>query len=129
MADEKFTYSGTTLTFATAGHLMSDVETLVPTQVSDVTMGGIRLTANLGSARHQWQVTVIVPNSSTSQTDLTDILSFVGSTGINYGAHSFTWTDYNGTTRSVNLINDSVSIDSLSASLRRVSFQLEQVNS
>ncbi len=127
MATEQFIYSSTTLSFATAGHLLSDSETYIPNQESDVTLGGIRLTANLGSARHQWQVTVIVPETST-QTDLTDVMNFLGSTGINYGVNSFVWKDYNGTSRSVSLINDSIGIESLGAGWKKVSFSLEQVN-
>ncbi len=127
MAVETFTYGGQTLTFATAGHLLSDSETYIPNQESDVTLGGIRLTANLGTARHQWQVTVIVPETSTA-TDLTDVMGFLGTTGINYGVHSITWVDYNNTTRSVNLINDSIGIESLGAGWKKVSFNLELVN-
>jgi hypothetical protein len=128
MATETFTYSTQTLTFSTAGHLLSDGETLVPNQESDVTIGGVRLTANLGDARHQWQVTVIVPESSASATDLTDILGFLGSTGVNYGVEAFTWSDYSGTTRSVTIINDSIGIESLGAGWKKVSFSLEEVN-
>jgi len=133
MAVETFTYTNIaldvqTLTFATAGHLLSDGETYVPNQQSDVTLGGIRLTANLGSARHQWQVTVIVPETSASQTSSTNVMGFLGTTGINYGVNSFTWIDYNSITRTVNLINDSIGIESLGASWKKISFMLEQVN-
>ena len=134
MAVEKFVYMDTgtvpaehTLTFATAGHLLSDGETYIPNQQSDVTLGGIRLTVNLGTARHQWQVTVIVPETSTA-TDLADVVGFLGTTGINYGVNSFTWVDYNNTTRSVKLISDSIGIESLGSSWKRVSFMLELVN-
>ncbi len=128
MAVETFTYGGQTLTFATAGHLLGDSESIVPNQVSDVTLGGVRLTGNLGDARHQWQVTVIVPRSSTAQTDLADVTGFLGTTGINYGVHAFTWVDYLSTTRSVNLINDSVGFENLGAGWHKVSFSVEQVN-
>ncbi len=132
MAVETFTYIDTalvshTLTFATAGHLLSDGETLLPNQQSDITLGGIRLTANLGTARHQWQVTVIVPETSTA-TDLTDVLGFLGTTGINYGVSSFSWVDYNSVTRTVTIINDNIGIESLGAGWKKVSFTLEEVN-
>ncbi len=128
MATETFAYGGQTLTFSTAGHLLSDGETLVPNQQSDVTLGGVRLTANLGTARHQWQVTVIVPETSTSATDLTDITGFLGTTGVNYGVDDFVWTDYNGTTRAVTIINDTIGIESLGSGWKKVSFSLEEVN-
>lgn len=128
MATETFAYGGQTLTFATAGHLLSDGETFVPNQESGVTLGGVRLTANLGTARHQWQVSVIVPESSAGQTDLTDVLGFLGTTGVNYGVNALVWTDYNGTTRSVTVINDTIGIESLGAGWKQVSFTLEQVN-
>ncbi len=132
MATETFSHTSATpttltLTFATAGHLLSDSETLIPNQESDVTLGGVRLTSNLGDPRHQWQVTVIVPKTSTA-TDLTDVMNFLGTSGVNYGVHSFTWVDYNNTTRTVSIINDSIGVESLGAGWKKVSFTLEQVN-
>ena len=129
MSNTIFTYDSTVLTFATAGHLVGDTQSVLPNQVSDVTLGGVRMTGNLGSARNQWQVTVILPGSSGSQTNLADVLSFLGTGGINYGVNSFTWTDGEGTERTVNLVNDTISIESLGAGWKKVSFQLEQVNS
>lgn len=128
MATETFTYGTHTLTFATAGHLLSDGETLVPNQESDITLGGIRLTANLGAERHQWQVTVIVPDDAPAATDLIDVLKFIGTTWVNYGVHAFTWVDYNSVSRTVTLVNDTVGIESLGAGWKKVSFTLEQVN-
>lgn len=132
MAIETFAYTNAalevkTLTFSTAGHLLSDGETLVPNQESDVTLGGVRLTANLGDAQHQWQVTVIVPETSTA-TDLTDVTGFLGTTGVNYGVNSFTWVDYNSVSRTVTIISDSVGIESLGAGWKKISFMLEEVN-
>jgi len=87
------------------------------------------MTGNLGSARNQWQVTVIVPDSSATQTDLDDVLGFLGTAGVNYGVSSFTWTDGDATDRTVTLVNDTITIESLGAGWKKVGFMLEQVNS
>jgi len=133
MANETFTYPTTaasaTLTFATAGHFISDDDIIIPNQVTDKTAGGVRLTYNRGTESNIYEVSVIVPDSSTSETDYTDIKNFIGSTAINFSENAFKWNDFNGTTRIVHLINQ-FRAEAIGGSIfrRKITFLLEEQN-
>lgn len=111
MAAETFKYPATgtpdvTLTFATAGRLLSEFQkSIKPNQISDVTMGGVRLTYNLGDPFTQYRYTFIVPVSS-GATDLTDVESFIGSSNINFAENAFLWTDNDGNAKTVHMVNE-----------------------
>ena len=132
MAVETFAYTNAaaatlTLTFDLSAPLLSDYsKSIIPNQITDVTLGGIRLTKNLGDPRTQWRYTAIFPLSSGS-TDLADVESFVGSTYINFAENAFTWTNYDSVERTVYMINQ-FTHTMLGQDTVRAAFLLEEQN-
>ena len=120
-----------TLTFedggGSHGHLATDGEQFVFNQIQDVTIGGIRMAKNLGDHFQRWEYTVYVKTSSTSYTDYDDVISFIGSTYINGAQNTFVWKNYNSSSRTVNLIADSISFQRV-RSYTKINFQLEEEN-
>jgi len=134
MASETFAYTNSagstkTLTFDTAGRLLSDYsKEIKPNQISDSTLGGVRLTYTLGDHFTQWRYTVVVPYSSVLETDITDIESFLSSTYVNFSENAFTWTENDGaTTHTVYIING-YSMRMMGGSYCIVNFLLEEQN-
>lgn len=132
MANETFSYTNSssstkTLTFATSGHSINDTDSIEPNQVSQLTMGGVRLIGNIGSAVKKYEYTCVVPTSSVSETDYADVIEFIGTTYINYGQNAFTWTDYNSNALTVRMVNDFQA--SNVGAYKKITFVLEVQNS
>jgi len=129
MADETFAYSGaTTLTFATSGHSVNDSDGIEFNQISDITIGGIRMTKNLGDHFNRWEYTFVVPVSSESETDWADVLTFFGTSHVNGSVNYFTWTDYDSTATSVYAIQMNIwGQNILGAQYKRCTVTLEEL--
>jgi len=134
MASETFSFTNIsgatkTLTFDTAGRLLAEYsKSIIPNQISDITLGGIRLTYSLGNNRTQYKYTVIVPYSDEGETDIADIEEFISSTYINFAENAFTWTENDGaTTHTVFMING-YSMKMVGGSYSIVNFLLEEQN-
>lgn len=131
MANETFKYPDVTsptiiLTFATAGHLLPDKDIIEFNQLSDVSIGGIRMIKSLGDNFTRFEYTAIVPRSSGS-TDLADVKSFVSSTYVNGALQTFVWTDYNSVAKTVRMINNPFTAQRLENSeYYLIRFQLEK---
>jgi len=59
MASETFKYPDDTsptitLTFDTSGHSINDSDGIIFNQITDVTLGGVRMTSNLGDNFDTW---------------------------------------------------------------------------
>jgi len=120
-----------TLTFDTHGHSIGDNRFIRFNQVQDVSIGGVRQVRNLGDNLNQWEYSIIVPVSSTTETSTTDVLEFFSSSYANGGVNSFTWTDDSGSTpvtRTVRLINSDITISRISNKYERITFTIEEVN-
>ncbi len=118
-----------TLTFATSAHSINDGDIIEFNQISDVTIGGIRMVKSLGDNFNRWEYTIIIPLSSGSETDYTDVLSFVGSSYANGSLGSFVWTDYAATAKTVHMINNPFTAKRLgSSAYMQCTFLLEEVN-
>lgn len=135
MASETFSYTNSssatyTLTFDTAGRLLSDYEkSIIPNQISDITLGGIRLTYDMGNPRTQYKYIVVVPYAHDTETDIANIETFISSTYINFSENAFTWTENDGvTTHTVYMLNG-YSMRMVGGSYSLVSFLLEEQNS
>ena len=135
MAVETFSYTNAAsatklLTFSISAPLLADYsKSIIPNQITGVTLGGIRLTKNLGSARTQWRYTAIVDFSS-ALTDLADVEEFIGSTYINFAENAFEWKEWPGyvaTARTVYMINQ-FSHTMLGQDRVRIAFLLEEQN-
>jgi len=134
MASEIFSYTNIlgatkTLSFDTAGRLLSDyAKDIVPNQISDKTLGGVRMTYSLGESTTQYKFTAVVPYSSEVETDIADIEEFISSVYINFSENAFTWTENDGvTTHTVYIINN-YSMRMMGGSYAVVSFLLEEQN-
>ena len=129
MADETFAYTGaTTLTFDVSGHLNDDGETFAFNQISDVTIGGVRMTSNLGEHLNQYEYNAIIYLSHETSTDWANVLSFFGTTYVNGGVNTFTWTDHASTAMTVQLIAGSIKKKNLGGTYCQVTFLLEEYN-
>jgi len=134
MASETFSYTNSsgsikTLTFDTSGRLLSAYQkSIVPNQISNITLGGIRLTQDFGNPKTQYKYTAIVPNSSVIETDIADIEEFISSDYINFAENAFTWTENDGaTTHTVYMVND-YNMKMIGGSYCVVEFLLEEQN-
>ena len=134
MADETFKYPSTTsptktLTFATAGHLVEDSDIVKFNQLTDMTIGGMRMVKNLGDNLNQYEYTAVVPFSSESETDYADVLEFIGSSYVNGASNSFVWTDKDSAEKTVRMINNPFRAQKLGGSNYYIcKFILEEVN-
>ena len=111
MADEIWTYTNAsdstkTLTFATVGGLLdASGETVDLNEITGRTKDGTPVTHKLGDAIYGRQYGFIVPETkAAAETDYDDFKEFIGSTYIDGSVNAFTWTDYNGTERTVYLM-------------------------
>lgn len=116
------------LTFETCGRLIESNDFIKPNQAQDVTIGGVRMVKNLGQQLNQYEYGVYVPISSVSQTDADDVLEFLGSTFANYAVNSFVWTNDESVARTVRMISDGLSIQTVTP-FRLFRVILEEVNS
>jgi len=133
MANETFKYPDAddptkTLTFDVSGHLYEDEETIVFNQIMDVTIGGIRMTSNLGAHFNQYDYTAIIYQSHGSSTDWADVLSFFGTSYANGGVNTFVWTDYASTATTVQLIAGSIKKKNLGGTYCQINLLLEEYN-
>jgi len=109
MANETFVYDTQTLTFGTTnakGRLLGGSDIIEANQIIVRTIGGVTMVDNLGDERKLFEYGIIVPESSGSETDYADLLTFFGSTYVNYGQNSFIWTDHASVARTVRAINN-----------------------
>jgi len=134
MASEIFSYTNIlgvtkTLSFDTAGRLLSDyAKDIVPNQISDKTLGGVRMTYSLGESTTQYKFTAVVPYAHATETDIEDIELFISSTYINFSENAFIWTENDGvTTHTVYMVNN-YSMRMMGGSYAVVSFLLEEQN-
>ena len=134
MASETFEYPDATtptmtLTFATSGHSMNDIDGIVFNQITGLTLGGVRMTTSLGDNFNQWGYTFIVPISSETETDWADVKSFFGSSYANGAQNSFVWTESDGTTtHTVYMTNMELQSGIIAGTYKQCTIMLEEVN-
>ena len=136
MATETWKYPTTssptkTLAFLTSGRLQTSSDFIRFNQVQDVTIGGVRMVKNLGDRLNQYEYSVYVPTSSATASsvnaDYADVLSFIGSSYANGAVNSFVWTDHESTDRTVRVISDDISVQTV-GSYTLIGVTLEEVN-
>lgn len=113
--------------FNTAANLQSDSITVTANQITDVTMGGVRRTVSLGDNFDRFDYTVIVPVSSSTESDWDDIKLFFGSTYVNFAENSFVWWDNDGASLTVRMTGN-LSAEHTAGTYKKVTMALETVN-
>jgi hypothetical protein len=128
MASNKFEYPNSasathTLTF-THGHLIEDTIAVMFNETTELSKGGTRLVESFGNAKYQFPFTAIMPISSETETDYTDVLAFFIAT--NGAVSTFTWTDESSVVRTVRMITGSMTFENI-GTYRKITVLLEVV--
>lgn len=92
-----------TLTFPYAD-FQGDTEVINANQATGQTLGGTVMVDSFSTGITTRKLTVRVPKSSDTVTDWTDIETFIRDT-VNFGENNFYWTDDDGNSYEVKLLN------------------------
>ena len=126
MADHTFKYPDvsaptTTLTFPRC-FFKGDVGYSKANQLSAITPGGTHYAQSQGNNQKIQKFTIEVPIASSSETDWTDVDTFINDI-VNYAINPFYWTDDVGTVRQVIMTNTDSEPEEM-ATYRKYTFQL-----
>lgn len=112
-----------TLTFDTKGHMADDADALVFYDELSQTPNGTDIVRDYGAGKDTFSFSAVFPKFKTgTESDLADVKAFLG---LVRRLNTFTWTDENGTVRTVRNLTNPIQFAPLGGRWYKVSLELK----